>query len=124
MCYSNSIRRGAEGEPKGQGSTGMDTVDKVKVIKVRYKGEHIATIDAYEGSINVFRVQTYFTPFDMLEGDDGLWYGDLAGEAQTFTKAQIISVCREDIENEMFPKLSGITYDRPETFSIYEFYCL
>ena len=98
--------------------------DKVKVIEVSYRGEHIATIDAYEGSINVFRVQTYLTPFDMLEGESVLWYGDLAGESQTFTKAQILSLCREDIENEMFPKLDGITYGRPKVYAIEEFYSL
>ena len=102
----------------------MRSSEKVKVIEVSYHGEHIATIDAYEGSVNVFRVQTYFTPFDMLEGDDSLWYGDLSGQAQAFTKDQILSVCREDIENEMFPKLDGITYGRPKTYSIYDFYCL
>ena len=100
------------------------TSDKVKVIEVSYRGEHIATIDAYEGSINVFRVQTYFTPFDMLEGANNLWYGDLTGQAQGFTKAQILSVCRDDIESEMFPLLSGITYGRPKTYSICEFYGL
>lgn len=102
----------------------MEMADKVKYIEVYYKGEHIATIDAYEGSINVFRVQTYFTPWEMLEGSESLWYGDIAGQAQTFTKAQILAECREDIEREMFPNLSGITYGRPKTCSIYEFYSL
>lgn len=102
----------------------MDTVDKVKVIEVSYKGEVIAIIDAYEGSINVSRTQTYFIPWEMLEGSSSLWYGDIAGRAQTFTKAMILKECRRDIEREMFPNLDGITYGRPKTYSIYEFYSI
>lgn len=96
----------------------MTSSEKCKVIEVNYHGEHIATIDAYEGSINVTKMKHGFG------SAEGLWYGDIVGTAQDFTKAQILSVCREDIEHELFPDLSGITYGRPKVYDIYEFYSL
>lgn len=96
----------------------MANVDKVKVIEVYGDGKHIATIDAYEGSVNVTKLKYGFG------SSEGLWYGDIAGQAQSFTKAQILDVCREDIEHELFPSVSRFTYGRPKVYDIEEFYSL
>lgn len=96
----------------------MRSSERCKVIEVYGDGRHIATIDAYEGSVNVTKLRYGFG------SSEGLWYGDITGSAQTFTKAQILDVCREDIEHELFPSVSKFTYGRPKVYDIYEFYSL
>lgn len=102
----------------------MKTIDKCKVMKVYWQGMHIATIDAYEGSVSVSVEHLARELADQSWALVGLWYGDIAGSAQTMTKAEILELCRDEIEQEVFPNLEGITYGRPKVCDIYKFYSL